>query len=257
MAPMNLAGVLPWTWWRGLLVVTLLAAGNWFCMACPFLLPRELGRRFLPARLRWPRALRSKWLAVAVVLAYLCAYEAADLWDSPLWTAWIVVGYFAAAFAVDGLFRGASFCKYVCPIGQFNFVTSTLSPFEVRVKQPDDVPRPARRRTASAATRRGAAASSTSTCRSKAGNLDCTFCLDCLHACPHDNVGILAVVPGADLATDPRRSSLGRLSRASRRGGAGPGAGVRGVRERGGDGRTGGGLAGRAGRRARCSRGRR
>src|SRR5690606_4332660 len=75
MAPMNLAGVLPWTWVRGLLVVGLLAAGNWFCMACPFLVPRELGRRFLPARLHWPRALRSKLVAAALIVAYLCAYE--------------------------------------------------------------------------------------------------------------------------------------------------------------------------------------
>jgi hypothetical protein len=33
----------------------------------------------------------------------------------------------------------------------------------------------------------------------KSGNLDCTFCLDCVRACPHDNVGVLAVVPTASL----------------------------------------------------------
>ena len=33
----------------------LLAAGNFFCMACPFTLPRELGRRLGWARLRWPQ----------------------------------------------------------------------------------------------------------------------------------------------------------------------------------------------------------
>ena len=41
----NLAGVLPWTYWRALVVIGLLAAGNVFCMACPFMLFRELGRR--------------------------------------------------------------------------------------------------------------------------------------------------------------------------------------------------------------------
>ena len=56
--------------------------------------------------------------------AFLWAYEAFALWDSPWWTAWIVLAYFAAAFVIDGFFRGASFCKYVCPIGQFNFVQS-------------------------------------------------------------------------------------------------------------------------------------
>ena len=64
MSSMNLAGVLPWTHWRGLSVITILIAGNFFCMACPFTLTRDLGRRVLPARWRWPRQMRSKWLAL-------------------------------------------------------------------------------------------------------------------------------------------------------------------------------------------------
>jgi hypothetical protein len=43
--------------------------------------------------------------------------------------------------------------------------------------------------------------------------MDCTFCLDCVKACPHENVGILALAPGRDLARDPVRSNLGRFSR--------------------------------------------
>ncbi len=164
-------------------------------MACPFLVPRTLARRWLPARLRWPRRLRSKWLAVVLLALFLWAYEAFSLWDSPRWTAWIVIGYFVAAFAVDGLFRGASFCKYLCPIGQFNFVQSLVSPLEVKVRDRDVCavvpdqglhPRPGR----DSGLRAGLFQPR------KAGNLDCTFCLDCVHACPHDNVGILAVAPG-------------------------------------------------------------
>src|SRR3954452_3196872 len=121
-APMNLAGVLPWVHWRGLLILGLLAVGNVFCTACPFMLPRTLARRWLPGRRAWPRRLRNKWLAVGLLALFVWAYEAFALWDSPWLTAWIVVGYFAAPLVLDGLFRGAPFCKYVCPIGQFNFV---------------------------------------------------------------------------------------------------------------------------------------
>jgi cytochrome c oxidase assembly factor CtaG len=211
---LNLAGVLPWIHWRGLLVLGLLAAGNVSCLACPFTLPRTLARRWLPAGRRWPRALRNKWPAVALLALFLWAYEAFSLWDRPRWTAWIILGYFAAAFVVDGLFRGASFCKHVCPIGQFSFVQAQLSPLEVAVRSGEVC--------ASCRTRdciRGRA--SVPGCElglfqpRKAGNLDCTFCLDCVHACPHENVGILAVVPVADLTRrgDPARSGLGRLSR--------------------------------------------
>ena len=137
VASMNLAGVLPWIHWRGIVILGLLVAGNVSCMACPFTLPRTLARRWLPTGMEWPRWLRSKWLAVLLLALFLWAYEAFALWNSPRWTAWIAIGYFMAAFVVDGLFRGASFCKYVCPIGQFNFVQSLVSPLEVRVRNPD------------------------------------------------------------------------------------------------------------------------
>src|SRR5262249_26021840 len=42
VAPMNLAGTIPWIHWRGLVVLGLLLVGNVFCMACPFTLPRRL-----------------------------------------------------------------------------------------------------------------------------------------------------------------------------------------------------------------------
>jgi len=211
MSPMNLAGVLPWTYWRGLVVIALLCGGNFFCLACPFMLPRALGRWLLPARRSWPRALRTKWLAIALIALYLWAYEACALWNSPWWTAWITVAYFGIALAVDGLFRGASFCKYVCPIGQFHFVQSLVSPLEVTVRQPDVC-----RRCTTHDCIRGN--SGQRGCEldlfqpEKVGNLDCTFCLDCIHACPHDNVGIIVVPPGRSVIHDPYRASLRHLS---------------------------------------------
>jgi ferredoxin len=212
MAPMNLAGVIPWTYGRAVFVVALLAAGNLFCMACPFTLPRELGRRLGFAGRPWPRTLRTKWLAVGLLVLFFWAYERFDLWDSPHLTAWILVGYFVAAFAVDMFFQGASFCKYVCPIGQFNFISSLVSPLEVRIRD-----------------REACNSCLTYDCVQgnqeqrgcelqlflprKVGSMDCTFCLDCVKACPQDNVGILAIAPGRDLARDSARSSLGRFSR--------------------------------------------
>src|SRR5260221_2128936 len=122
LAPMNAAGVFPWTHWRGFTVLALLVAGNFFCFACPFTFVRDIGRKVFPARWNWPRRLRSKWLAAGLVLLYLWSYEAFSLWNSPWLTAWIIVGYFVAALLIDGFFRGASFCKYVCPIDRKSVV---------------------------------------------------------------------------------------------------------------------------------------
>jgi len=210
VAPLNLAGVLPWTHWRGMAVIALLMAGNLFCMACPFTLPRDLARKFVAPRYNWPRKLRSKWIAAALLGAYLWAYEAFALWDRPCATAWIIVGYFIAVFAVDSVFKGASFCKYVCPIGQFHFVHSLVSPLEVKVREPavcescstHDCIRGNSRQ-------RGCELNLFQP--KKAGNFDCTFCLDCVQACPQQNVGILRVLPGQTVLEDRRASGIGRL----------------------------------------------
>ena len=43
--------------------------------------------------------------------------------------------------------------------------------------------------------------------------MDCTACLDCVHACPHDNVGLIAGLPTAELWNDLPRSGVGRFGR--------------------------------------------
>jgi cytochrome c oxidase assembly factor CtaG/ferredoxin len=198
MAAMNLAGVLPWTHWRALTVLALLIVGNIFCFACPFNFARELGRRILPARWSWPRRFRSKWIAISLLLLFFWAYEAFSLWDSPRATAMLVISYFAAAIIVDGLFTGASFCKYVCPIGQYQFIQSLVSPVEVGVRnlavcgtcQTYDCIRGNEQQ-------RGCELQLFQP--QKTSNMDCTFCLDCVHACPHENVSLLASLPGSQL----------------------------------------------------------
>jgi len=133
LAPRNLATVLTSIHWRGLLIVALLAVGNLFCTGCPMMLVRDAGRRFYHPARRWPRWLRGKWLAIALLVLVLFTYELFDLWSLPRATAWLVLGYFGLALVVDVVFAGASFCKHLCPIGQLNFVASTMSPTELRV----------------------------------------------------------------------------------------------------------------------------
>ena len=220
LAPKNLATTLSWVHFRGLLILTLLCAGNFFCLSCPFMLVRNAARRLFRPRFNWPRALRNKWLSVILFVAILFCYELFSLWSSPWWTAWLIIAYFATVLVVDGLFKHASFCKFVCPIGQFNFVSSLVSPFEVRVRdggvcdacgtkdciRGQRAPGPGL-----VVIQRGCELALFQPL--KAGNMDCTFCLDCVQACPHDNVGIMSRTPAAELMTDPPRSGIGLFSR--------------------------------------------
>lgn len=232
LAPKNLAGVLPWVHWRGFVALALLVFGNLFCMACPFMLPRRLAKKLFPARRHWPKALRTKWLALILLFVFLWAYEAFDLWASPFLTAWLALAYFAAAFVIDSFFRGAAFCKHVCPIGQFHFVNSLASPLEVAIREPDvcaecrtrdcivgRYEKPRGLDTGAEALRpsqRGTLLQNGCELwlyqETKVGNMDCTFCLECIHACPHDNVGILTRPPAKELWEDPVRAGVGRFS---------------------------------------------
>jgi ferredoxin len=236
LAPKNLATVLTWVHFRGALVLVLLCAGNFFCLACPFMLVRNAARRLFRPRFNWPRMLRNKWISVALFVAILFTYELFSLWSSPWWTASLAIAYFVAVLLIDGLFKHASFCKFVCPIGQFNFIASTLSPLEVQVRDQDVCNRCAtkdciRGRREVGIERAAAEASSRSAGNThglvilqrgcelalfqprKVGNMDCTFCLDCVHACPHDNVGVMSRLPAAELMIDPIRSGIGYFSR--------------------------------------------
>ena len=214
-APKNLATVTTWVHYRGFAVLALFIVGNLFCMACPLMLPRELGRRLgaaLGLQGQVPHRLRNKWLAIVLLIAFFFVYELYDLWASPWLTAWLIIGYFLAAFVVDTSFRGAAFCKYICPLGQFNFFSSLVSPAEIKIRRAD---------TCAACHTKDCIAGNKPTgqrgCElwlfqeKKVGNMDCTFCLDCVQACPHDNIGLIARMPAQELWTDPRRSGLGRF----------------------------------------------
>jgi hypothetical protein len=218
LAPKNLATTLGWVHFRGALVLVLLCAGNFFCYACPFMLVRDWARRFFQPALDWPRALRNKWLSVGLFVAILFSYELFGLWASPWWTACLVAAYFVVALAVDGVFKHASFCKFVCPIGQFNFVASLVSPLEVKVRDQGVCSSCAtkdcikgRQSPDLVLIQRGCELALFQPL--KAGNMDCTFCLDCVHACPHDNVGIMSRPVASELMSDPGRSGIGRFSR--------------------------------------------
>jgi hypothetical protein len=226
LAPRNLSTVVSWIHYRGLLVLLVLAVGNLFCAACPMILVRDAGRRLVHPALRWPRALRNKWPSILLFVAVLFIYELFDLWSLPQATALLILGYFGAALLIDVAFAGASFCKYVCPVGQFNFVSSMLAPTELRVRD-EGVCRRCRtvdcirgrhavRPDAAASTpldaaRRQRGCELALFLPGKVGNLDCTLCFDCVRACPHDNIGLQTRVPGDELTDTRRRAGIGRI----------------------------------------------
>lgn len=234
LAPANTATVAVWVHYRGLLALALALFGNLFCAACPLMLTRgatKFLKRFLP-ELEFPRALKNKYFVFAATLLFLFSYEYFDLWASPWLTAWLIIGYFAAALLLDTIFPVGTFCKYVCPLGNFNFALSSVSPTQITARDQDICvscqgkyclngrletetirapilgsrallqlePMPMITTGSVAHATTGSVAHATTGsfpgCETNlfvpsiSSNLDCTLCLNCLRACPHDNVAL-------------------------------------------------------------------
>lgn len=227
-AARNLATVTPWVHYRGIVVIVLLLAGNLFCMGCPFTIPRTLAKRLSIRGIRLPRFLRNKVIAIASLFILFFLYEYLDLWESPLLTAWVIIFYFVASFLMEAIFTESAFCKYVCPLGSFNFVYSTLSPTQIAVKSPDicatcvgkecvngsyapettiridEIPimgQPDQTQQVEVKhSPQGTLGCGTLLFAPQIRtNLDCSMCLDCVRACPHDNVSLFARTPGREL----------------------------------------------------------
>ena len=232
LAPRNIATTTLWLHYRGLVVIALAIFGNAFCSACPLMLTRGLTRRLervLPRKLSWPRGLKNKYLVTALLLAFFLSYEVFDFWASPFLTAWLVIGYFMGALVVDTLFPAGTFCRYVCPLGNFNFTFATASPTQIVAVNPDvcsscrDKPcLHGRESYADASQTKGQAAFIPLSqiehangsgyfpgCETDlmvptiTSNMDCTFCLNCVRACPYDNVALTTRTPGLEWTRSP------------------------------------------------------
>lgn len=243
VAPLNTATVSVWVHYRGLVGIALAVFGNLFCAACPLMLTRgptkwlKRALERLNFRPEWPRALRNKYLVLGLTALFLFSYEHFSLWASPWLTAWLIIGYFAGALVVDAVFPAGTFCKYVCPLGNFNFALSGASPTQItaidqnvctscegkyclngRVETPTSrAPLFGNRADhvlLELPMAQGAVVSGISTLdsgllsiRSRTfgsfpgcetdlfvpaiqSNTDCTLCLNCARACPHDNVAL-------------------------------------------------------------------
>lgn len=225
LAPRNVATTSVWLHYRGLVVLALAFFGNAFCAACPLMLTRGISNRIdklIKHKFKFPKALKNKYLVIVLMLFYFFSYEFFDLWASPWLTAWLAIGYFGSALVIDTLFPAGSFCKYVCPLGNFNFVVSSLSPTQITAVDTNVcascVEKPClhgRESYTQAPEHQTLQASfiplNTITSPNGQGyfpgcetnlyvptmtsNMDCTSCFNCVRACPYDNVALTVRTP--------------------------------------------------------------
>ena len=220
----NFAVIFVWiAWWTLLKLGFIPLGGRSWCAVCPIPMPGEWlaqGGIFPDAsrgghglRLAWPvhldlgrlgrLRLRGAWFQALEFLG-VGLFSVVTL-TSPRVTGWVLLGILAAATALALVFDGSAtpagtrngpsgrvFCNSFCPIGGFTGLYAQAAPVEVRV---DDL------KVCAAHTEKTCAAA----CpwgvyvAAQRENGPCGLCMECLRACPKDNVSFNLRAFGADL----------------------------------------------------------
>lgn len=207
---LNIAPILTWTVWWGMLIVLILFAGKAWCYVCPWDAMAEWTEKLafwrktndgLGAGLKWPRVVRNVLIATILFVGLTWIELGFGVTMRPRVTAYLAIAMLLMAVVSALLFDRKSFCRYGCLVGRVSGLYALFASVEVRA------------RSATACTK----------CRSKEcvtgsdnaygcptflypGKLDtntyCIQCMECVQACPHDNLAVNLRPWGADLVQE-------------------------------------------------------
>jgi len=205
----NLAIVFVWiAWWTALKLVFIPLGGRSWCSFCPLPMPGEwlqqggmiawTGKR-RGLGLKWPKRLQSTWLQSGGFLL-IGLFSAVTLTDARL-TAWVLLGLLLLATVLSLVFERRAFCRYICPIGGFTGIYAQTAPVEVRAIDLE-------------ACRTHPVKSCYQACPwdvypvALKNNANCGLCMECLRACPKDNLAVNLRSFGEDLKPSRQKRSL-------------------------------------------------
>jgi ferredoxin len=205
----NFAIIFVWiAWWTALKLVFIPFGGRSWCSICPIPLPgdwlqqggiMEPGRRRFGLNLRWPKKLRGSWMQSGAFL--LIGLFSAVTLTNPQVTGWVLLAIFGLAMGMSLIFEKRAFCTSLCPIGGFSGMYAQTSPLELRIIEKDICVKhevkscyhacpwglyPVAFRDSSA----------------------CGLCMECLRACPSDNLALNLRPFGSDLGRQKTTSRL-------------------------------------------------
>ena len=195
----NFAIIFVWiAWWSAFKLAFIPLGGRSWCSICPIPLPGDwlqqggvLSKgRGLGLNLRWPKRLKGSWLQSSAFL--LIGLFSALTLTNPRVTGWVFVALFGLAMGLSLVFEKRAFCSYICPIGGFSGIYAQTAPVELRVIDTEICTQhgdkscyracpwglyPVALRDSSA----------------------CGLCMECLRACPQDNLALNLRPFGTDI----------------------------------------------------------
>ena len=196
----NFAIIFVWiAWWTALKLFFIPFGGRAWCSICPIPLPGEWLRnggifsqrgQGAGLNLRWPRRLRGNCIQAGGFL--LVGLFSAVTLTTPLVTALVLLGIILLSMALSLIFERRAFCSYLCPIGGFTGLYAQAGPVEVRVIDAAICATHAEK-TCYAACPWGQYPLALKS------SANCGLCMECLRACPKDNLAVNLRPWGSDL----------------------------------------------------------
>jgi NAD-dependent dihydropyrimidine dehydrogenase PreA subunit len=195
----NFAIIIVWiAWWTALKLAFIPFGGRSWCSVCPIPLPGDWLQQGgilvkgsgLGLNLRWPKRLKRSWLQSGAFL--LIGLFSAVTLTEPRVTSWVFVALFGLAIGLSLVFERRAFCSSICPIGGFTGIYAKTAPVELRTIDKEICAKHGDKSCYRAcpwglypvAFRDSAA---------------CGLCMECLRACPQDNLALNLRPFGTDI----------------------------------------------------------
>ncbi len=205
----NIATLLMWTIWWAAIIFTFVLVGRIWCMMCPFGAIQDWVGRLISINKDFPRPLRNIYLSSFIFFGLTWWDSYSGIVNKPALTAYLLIGFFAVAIGMALLFKGRSFCRYVCPIGGLIGIYSMFSPIELRNKCLE-ICRDHKVKQCITGSGKGRPCPMFLTPITLDRNNYCNFCSECIKSCSQENI----VIRFRSFAKDLWVSSKGYLDEA-------------------------------------------
>ena len=209
----NFSIVFVWiAWWAILILVAVPFFGRGWCAVCPIPLPGEWlqrgavlsppDRRPKWLNLRVPKMFRNIWLQNISFL--LLALFSSVLLTTPNITGIVLAAMLFAVAGLSTIFERRAFCRYLCPVGGFIGLYSQTAPIELRIKD-KQVCVTCEGKPCYNGSQVGYGCPWDAFPGGLTKNTYCGLCMECVRACPHDNIAVNLRPFSADLAKPSTR----------------------------------------------------
>jgi len=203
----NPAVLLTWILWWPAVVFTFFLVGRIWCTICPFGYMGDVAQKVATLGKKAPQILKNMWWRLALFLGLTWMTTLFALDRTPRGTAYLALGLTLGAVALAVIYEKRVFCRYVCPVGGIFGLYSMTAPVHLSVKDKHICQTECKGkdcRVACAWFQFPASMDRTA---------ECNLCLDCVRACPHDNLALETQPFASDLVQfQPRRKSLDEAS---------------------------------------------